>query len=61
MAADPVMSAYIVVAGAADAIDFYSRVFGAVERMRLAEPSGRVGHAELVIGDSVLMIADEHP
>jgi PhnB protein len=61
MSADPVMSAYIVVAGAADAIYFYSKVFGAVERMRLAEPSGRVGHAEVVIGDSVLMIADEYP
>src|SRR3954454_17907030 len=61
MSADPVMSAYIVVAGAADAIEFYSKVFGAVERMRLEEPSGRIGHAELVIGDSVLMLADEHP
>ena len=55
------MSAYLVVAGAADAIDFYSKVFGAAERMRLAEPSGRIGHAELVIGDSVLMLADEYP
>jgi PhnB protein len=61
MSADPVISAYIVVADAADAIEFYSKVFGAVERMRLAEPSGRIGHAELVIGDSVLMLADEHP
>jgi PhnB protein len=58
---DPVMSAYLVVSDAPAAIEFYSNVFGARERMRLAEPDGRVGHAELALGDCVLMLADEHP
>jgi PhnB protein len=58
---DPRMSAYLVVSNAAAAIEFYSTIFGATERMRLAEPGGRVGHAELVFGDSVLMLADEYP
>jgi PhnB protein len=43
------------------AIEFYRTVFGAVERMRLAGPGGRIGHAELTIGDAVLMLADEAP
>jgi PhnB protein len=61
MSADPVMSVYLVVTDAPAAIEFYSKVFGGTERMRLAEPSGRIGHAEVVIGDSVVMLADEHP
>jgi PhnB protein len=52
---------YLIVKGAADAIDFYKRVFGATEIMRMADPQGRVGHAEIRIGDSVIMLADEHP
>jgi PhnB protein len=52
---------YLVVDGAAKALDFYRRVFGATERMRLPGPGGKVGHAEFSIGDSVIMIADEHP
>ena len=52
---------YLIVDGAAAAIDFYSSVFGATERMRMDGPEGRVGHAELEIGDSVIMLADEHP
>lgn len=52
---------YIVVQGAARAIDFYARVFGAREDFRLTEPSGKVGHAELLIGNSRLMLADEYP
>jgi len=43
------------------AIDFYARAFGGVELFRLVEPAGRVGHAEIRIGDSVLMLNDEYP
>ena len=52
---------YLIVDGAAKALDFYKQVFGATEQMRLAGPSGRVGHAEMRIGDSVVMLADEVP
>ncbi len=53
---------YLVLDGAAQAIDFYKKVFGATEVMRMPDPkSGRIGHAELKIGDSILMLADEHP
>jgi PhnB protein len=55
------MTPYLCVAGAADAIAFYVRAFGAVERMRLAEPDGRIGHAEIEIGGSPLMLSDEYP
>ena len=57
----PRLSPYLAVAGAADAIEFYVKVLGATERMRLAGPDGRIGHAELELGDSLLMISDEHP
>ena len=52
---------YLIVKGAADAIEFYKRAFGATEMLRMADPQGRVGHAEIRIGDSVIMLADEHP
>jgi PhnB protein len=52
---------YLIVNGAARALEFYKRVFGATERMRMAGPDGKVGHAEIGIGDSVVMLADEHP
>src|SRR5881398_1988101 len=52
---------YLIVSGAAQAIDFYQRALGAKERMRLAMPDGKIGHAELQIGDSVIMLADEFP
>lgn len=52
---------YLIVDGAARAIDFYTRAFGARELMRLPAPGDRVGHAEIKIGDSVIMLADEHP
>ncbi len=52
---------YLIVDGAAAAIEFYKNVFGASERMRFAAPGGRIGHAELIIGGSVIMLADEHP
>jgi PhnB protein len=52
---------YLSIKGAADAIEFYKRAFGAKEVMRLAPPDGRVGHAELQLGDSRVMLADEFP
>jgi PhnB protein len=52
---------YLIVDGAAKAIDFYKNAFGAIERFRIGGPGGRVGHAELTIGGSVIMLADEHP
>ena len=52
---------YLCVDDADAAIDFYRRVFGAVERMRMGEPDGRVGHAELQIGEAMIMLADEFP
>ena len=52
---------YLIVKGAAQAIDFYKKVFGATEVMRMNGPDGRIGHAELSIGGSHIMLADEHP
>jgi len=52
---------YLIVKGGSAAIDFYRRAFGATELMRFADPSGKLGHAELRIGDSVIMLADEVP
>jgi PhnB protein len=55
------MSPHLSVAGAAEAIDFYTRVLGASERMRMPMPDGKIAHAELQVGDSVLMLGDEMP
>ena len=52
---------YLCVRGASDAIAFYVKAFGAVEIMRLAEPDGRVGHAEIKIGEAPVMLSDEYP
>jgi len=52
---------YLAIDGAADAIEFYKAVFGATERMRISDPSGKIGHTEIEIGDSVVMISDEFP
>jgi PhnB protein len=52
---------YLSIRGAADAIEFYKKAFGATEVMRLAQPDGRIGHAELRIGDCLVMLADESP
>ncbi|MFN7976819.1 MAG: VOC family protein [Vicinamibacterales bacterium] len=52
---------HLVAPDAAAALAFYARAFGAVERYRLVEPSGKIGHAEFAIGDAVVMIADEYP
>jgi len=45
----------------AEAIDFYKKAFGAEERMRMAGPDGKIGHAELKIGDSIIFLSDENP
>ena len=50
---------YLIVQGAARAIEFYKNIFGATERMRLPTPDGKVAHAEIEIGSSVIMMADE--
>ena len=53
---------YLTVNGAAEAIDFYKRAFGAQERFRMLGPDGKtIGHAEIVIGNSIVMLADECP
>ncbi|MDQ3747161.1 MAG: VOC family protein [Acidobacteriota bacterium] len=52
---------YLIVDGAARAIEFYKEAFGAEESFRMEGPGGRVGHAEIKIGDSHVMLADEHP
>lgn len=51
----------LTVAGAAKAMEFYGEVFGAAERMRFPGPGGSVAHAEIVIGDSVVIVEDEDP
>lgn len=62
-AASPIheVFAYLCVRDSAAAIDFYGRAFGATERFRLVEPSGRIGHAELQLGPVVLMLNDPFP
>lgn len=55
------LTPHIVCAGAADAIEFYKRAFGAVELGRLPAPDGKLMHAMVKIGDSVLMLVDENP
>lgn len=52
---------YLIVKGAADALAFYKKAFGATELMRMAGPHGRVMHAEIRVGDSPIMLADEFP
>src|SRR2546425_10460932 len=52
---------HLIIKGAADALEFYKKAFGAAELFRMAQPDGKVGHAEIKIGDSHIMLADEHP
>ncbi len=59
--ASQTLRAHATVHDAKAAIAFYIKAFGAVELFRLVEPAGRVGHAEIQIGDSVLMLNDEYP
>jgi PhnB protein len=67
MAAKPIPEGYhsvspsLAVDGAAEAIEFYKRAFGATERGRMPAPDGRIAHAELQVGDSVVMLADPFP
>lgn len=57
----PQLAPYLSVAGAAEAIDWYVKVFDAKERGRMAGPDGKIGHAELEFGRGLLMLADEYP
>jgi len=52
---------YLMFSGASAAIEFYKKALGASEVMRLDDPNGRIHHAEIKIGDSCIMLADEHP
>jgi PhnB protein len=52
---------YLTIKNAAEALDFYKRAFGAAETFRMADGSGRIGHAEIRIGDSPIMLSDEFP
>ena len=57
----PRVTPYLAVDGAEAAIAFYTDVLGAQERMRMPGPEGTIGHAELMLGDSLIMLADEFP
>lgn len=57
----PRVTPYLCVDGAAAAIDFYVSVLGAEERMKMLAPGGKIGHAELALGNAVIMLADEYP
>ena len=57
----PAVTAYLACGDAAAAIDFYKKAFGAKELMRMPGPAGKIGHAEVRIGDSRVMLADEYP
>ena len=67
MAAKPIpagyhtVTPYLIINGAARALEFYKSAFGAEERFRMGDPSGRVAHAEIQIGNSMVMLADEQP
>lgn len=52
---------YLIVNGAVQAIEFYEKAFGATELMRLADATGKLAHAEIKIGNSVVMLSDEYP
>ncbi len=52
---------YLIIGGAGDAIEFYKKAFGATELFRFPTPDGKIGHAEIKIGDSPIMLADEYP
>jgi PhnB protein len=52
---------YLAIDGAADALEYYKKAFGAKERIRMEAPGGKIGHAEIEIGDSIVMVADTFP
>ena len=55
------LTPYLVIKGAAEAIEFYKKAFGAAEILRMPGPGGRIMHAEIKIGNSIMMLADENP
>ena len=55
------LTPYLILSGASEAIAFYKEALGASEVMRMGGPGGKIGHAEIRIGDSRIMLADEHP
>ena len=55
------LTPYLTIRDAGAAIEFYKKIFGATEKMRMAEPDGKVGHAEIEIGNARIMISDEYP
>src|SRR4030095_12637980 len=57
----PSLRVYLCFNNAAGAIEYYKEAFGAEELMRLAEPDGKIGHAEIKIGEAVIMMSDEYP
>jgi PhnB protein len=67
MAVEPIpegyrtVTPYLIIRDASRAIDFYKKAFGATELVRMGGPDGKIGHAEIKIGDSMVMLADEHP
>lgn len=61
MSSAPALTPHLVMKDAGKAIEFYKAAFGAEELFRLTEPSGKIGHAEMKIGGSVFMLADEYP
>lgn len=52
---------YLIITGAANALEFYKKAFGATEIMRIPAPGGKLGHAEIKIGNAIIMLADEFP
>jgi PhnB protein len=61
MSVSSALTPYLIIDGAEQAIAWYAKAFGAHEVMRLAAPGGKIGHAEIEIGDSRIMLADESP
>jgi len=57
----PILTPHLTINGATEALEFYKKAFGAKERMRMPGPHGTIGHAEMQIGPSVFMMADEYP
>ncbi len=55
------LTPYLIVDGAARALEFYAKAFGAIEKFRMPVPGGRIGHAEMRLGTSMFMLADENP